>query len=86
MIDLVFDDNEYEVVRGDLSQIHVQLNTAAAYEYFRYKSSMNKTLPFRKTPQLILAHMVYFSAFWLDSFPSKGGISSHIRTRTIITK
>jgi hypothetical protein len=30
--------------------------------------------------------MVYFSVIWLDSFPSKGGISSHIMTRNIISK
>jgi hypothetical protein len=32
----------------------------------------------------MLAHAVYFSVFWLNSFPPKGGIATHVSPRTII--
>jgi hypothetical protein len=34
---------------------------------------------------MMMAHMVYFSIFWINSFPAKGGLSSHVSPRTIIT-
>jgi hypothetical protein len=31
------------------------------------------TLPFKKVPHVMLAHMVYFFIFWINSFPAKCG-------------
>jgi hypothetical protein len=95
-ITMVLGDNEFEVLRGELSQIQIQLNTAAADEHVpeieRYNRTIKErccsiynTLPYKKIPHIMLAHMVYFSVFWLNSLPPKGGIATHVSPRTIIT-
>ena len=33
-------------------------------------------LPFKCLPILLLIKMVYFSIFWINAFPPKGGISN----------
>jgi hypothetical protein len=91
----ILGDNEFESLRGKLSELHIQLNVAAVDEHVpeiaRYNCtikvrcrSIYNILPFKKIPQVMVAHMVYFSVFWLNSFPIKDGISSNVSPRTII--
>jgi hypothetical protein len=95
-ITLVLGDNEFETLRGELAQHQIQLNTAAPDEHVPEIERFNRTikdrcraiystLPFKKIPHMMMAHMVYFSIFWINSFPAKGGLSSHVSPRTIIT-
>jgi hypothetical protein len=95
-ISTILGDNEFEPLCGELSELHIQLNVAAVDEHVpeieRYNRTIKEqcrsiynTLPFTKIPQIMVAHMVYFSVFWLNSFSRKDGISSHVSPRTIIT-
>jgi hypothetical protein len=95
-ITLVLGDNEFETLRGELAQHQIQLNTAAPDEHVPEIERFNRIikdrcraiysiLPFKKIPHMMVAHMVYFSILWINSFPAKGGLSSHVSPRTIIT-
>jgi hypothetical protein len=84
-ISTILGDNEFEPLRGELSELHIQLNVVAVDKHVpeieRYNCTIKEhccsiynTLPFTKIPQIMVAHMVYFSVFWLNSFPRKDGI------------
>jgi hypothetical protein len=92
----VLGDNEFETLRDELALHQIQLNTAAPDEHVpeieRFNrtikeqcSAIYSTLPFKKIPLMMMVHVVYFSIFWIKSFPAKGGLSSHVSPRTIIT-
>jgi hypothetical protein len=75
---------------------HTQLNVTSADEHVpeiewyictvkeRCRAIFN-TLPFTKMSNVIVVHMVYFSVFWLNIFPVKDGLSTHISPQTIMT-
>jgi hypothetical protein len=93
---LVLGDNDFETLRGELAQNQIQLNTAAPDKHVpeieRFNRSIKNrcraiysTLPFKKIPHMMMALMVYFSIFWINLFPVKSGLSSHVIPLTIIT-
>ena len=43
------------------------------------------TLPFKKMPSRMTIEMVYFSVFWLNSFPHQDSVSQQLSPRTIVT-
>jgi len=96
IITIILGDNEFEPYRGMLASDRIYLNITSADEHVpeveRYIRTIKErcraiynTLPFKKFPALVVVHMVYFSVFWLNSFPAKQGISSKTSPRTIIT-
>ncbi len=96
-VEAVLMDGEFEVLRDDLAEIGVSLNTAAPDKHVgdieRYICTIKErirgiynTLPFgRKLPQRIITEMAKHSVFWLNSFPSENGVSTSMIPRTIIT-
>jgi hypothetical protein len=65
----VLGDNEFETLRGELAQHQIQLNRAAPEEHVPEIERFNRTikdrcrtifntLPFKKKPHMMMAHMV----------------------------
>ena len=46
--------------------------------------SVYTMLPFQRIPTRIIIELIYYSVFWLNSFPAAGGISDTLSPRTII--
>jgi len=44
------------------------------------------TMPFRRLPNMILIHLLYFLTMWLNNFPSKMGISSIYCPRELLNR
>jgi hypothetical protein len=89
-------DGQFETIRGDLAEMQVTLNTVARGEHVpevlerhirtikeRARSVYN-TLPFTKIPGRMVAELVYYSVFWLNSFPAQDGISNTLSPRAIV--
>jgi hypothetical protein len=89
-------DGQLEPMRGDLASVGVHLNTVSANEHVpeveryirtvkeRVRSTYN-TLPFKRMPALLVIEMVSSTILWLNSFPQKGGISTTMSPRAIVT-
>lgn len=87
-INIMLMDNEFETLRGELSSIGITLNTTANDEHVadierhirtvkeRIRSIYN-TLPFTRFPTRLIVEMVYYSVFWINSFPQLTGISNY---------
>ena len=43
------------------------------------------TLPFKTVPKRVIIELVYFLALWINSFPSKVGVSSTYSPQEIFT-
>jgi hypothetical protein len=89
-------DGQFEPIRGDLSTLHINLNTVSNAEHVpeveRYirttkerVRSVYNTLPFKKMPTRLTIELVYYSVFWLNSFPPRDGISTTMSPRTILS-
>jgi hypothetical protein len=89
-------DGEFEPLRDDLTTLKVTLNVTANDEHVgeieRYIRTVKErvrciynTLPFQQIPNRMVIEMVYFSVFWLNSFPARDGISSTLSPRTLVT-
>lgn len=89
-------DGEFNCHRGDLADLGVTVNPASADEHVgdieRYIRTVKErvrcicnTLPFTRLPNRVVIEMVYFSVFWLNSFPATNGISDRLSPRTIVT-
>jgi hypothetical protein len=88
-------DGQFETIRGDLAEMQITLNTVARGEHVpeverhirtikeRARSVYN-TLPFTKIPGRMVAELVYYSVFWLNSFPAQDGISKTLSPRAIV--
>ena len=89
-------DGEFEKIKPDLREIGINLNTTAANEHVpqierqirvmkeRCRATRH-TLPFKIIPLLMLIELVYFSTFWINCFPPKGGVSDHLSPRNLMT-
>jgi hypothetical protein len=89
-------DGEFEVLRGELSDLGVALNVAAPDEHVgdieRYirtikerMRAMYNTLPFERVPHRMIIEMAKSSVFWLNAFPNTRGVSHTLSPRTIVT-
>ena len=88
-------DNEFECLRNLIPVLDI--NTTAAKEHVpeierrirlikeRGRGILN-TLPFKKLPRIILIELIYHAVMWLNSFPSKSGISQILSPREIVTR
>jgi Zinc knuckle len=89
-------DGQFDSLRGDLSELHLTLNTTANDEHVpeierhirtikeRARSIYN-TLPFKQLPPRLVIELVYYCTFWLNSFPNYNGVSTTLSPRTIVT-
>jgi hypothetical protein len=89
-------DGEFEPLRDDIIALGITLNTAANDEHVgdieRYIRTVKErvrciynTLPFTLMPNRLIVEMVYFSVFWLNSFPARDGISETLSPRALVT-
>ena len=80
-------DNQFECVRGELSELGASLNIASADEHVpeiercirtikERVRSIYISLSFKKMPNRLVAKMIYTSVYWLNSFPSRDGVSN----------
>ena len=86
-------DNEFEPLRNLLPILAV--NTTAAKEHVpeverrirliqeRGRGILN-TLPFKKMPQVILIELIYHVVLWINTYPSKSGVSATLSPREIV--
>jgi hypothetical protein len=88
-------DGEFEKIRDLLPG--VVLNTTAANEHVaeierRIRTLKERarcalaTMPFRRLPNMILIHLLYFLTMWINNFPSKTGISSIYSPRELLNR
>jgi Reverse transcriptase (RNA-dependent DNA polymerase) len=89
-------DGEFSPLRHSLADLSITLNVTSANEHVpqierqirvikeRVRATRH-SLPFRFIPALMLVELVYFSTMWINAFPPKGGVSSHISPRGILT-
>ena len=74
----------------------IDLNTCSEEEHIPEMEQHNHTIkeliwatynliPFEKLPTLIIAKLVYNKNGWLNAFPHKNGISTHLSPTTIFT-
>lgn len=95
-VEAMFMDGQFEPIRGALSEMQITLNTVARGEHVpeierqirtikeRARCVFN-TLPFKKVPGRMVAELIYFCIFWLNSFPANDGISDTLSPRAIVT-
>ena len=88
-------DGQFDVIRGDLADMNIMLNTVPRGEHVpeieRHIRTIKErvrcvyaTLPFTKIPKRMLVKLVYFSVFWLNSFPAHDGVSATLSPRSIV--
>ena len=89
-------DGQFEGVTGDLSEFGITVNTVARGEHVpeaeRYICTIKErarcihnTMSFTKIPGRMVAELIYYCVFWLNSFPARDGISNTLRPRSIVT-
>jgi hypothetical protein len=71
-------DHEFNVLRGDLADRGISLNS-------KRTRSVYNTLPFQRFPTRIVVELVAYCVFWLNSFPHQSGVSDTLSPRTILT-
>ncbi len=88
-------DVEYEPLRGELTEIGIAFNPAAANEHVpeieRYVRTLKErtrcvycTLPFLRIPAVMLVELVIAQVFWLNTFPPDDGVSKTLSPRALI--
>lgn len=89
-------DGEFEIMRDELADIGVMMNTTARDEHVgdieRYIRTLKErmraiynTLPFDRMPHRLIIEMAKYSVYWLNSFPHPNGVSDALSPRTIVT-
>ena len=85
-VKIMIADNQFESMRDDIANLHVQLHIVAREEHVPEVERFNRTikervranyntLPFTHYPPVLVAEMVFAAVFWRNMFPLKGGIS-----------
>ena len=89
-------DNEFMNLTSECLGIGITLNVAAANEHVpaierrirvikeRVRATRH-TLPYKCMPKIMVVELVKFSVFWLNAFPAKGGVSTTLSPRTLLT-
>ena len=89
-------DGQFDGMSNELSGLGIRLNITGRQEHVpeieRYIRTLKErirsvynTLPFKSMPPMMLAELVSYCNFWLNSFPKEDGISKILSPRTIIT-
>lgn len=77
-------DGQFEVMRGDLAAMKVELNTVSREEHVPEVKQYNRTVkehvqgnhnttPFTRVPVMMVIENVSSSIMWLNNFPRKVG-------------
>ena len=85
-VTIMLTDNQFESMRDDIANLHVQLHVVAREDHVPEAERFNRTvkdriranyniLPYTHFPPVLIAEMVYSAVFWRNMFPLKGGIS-----------
>ena len=85
-VTIILADDQFESMRGDLADLHAQLNVTARDEHVpeieRYQRTIKErvrgqynVLPYQHLPPLFIIEMVYHSVFWRNMFALRGGVS-----------
>jgi Reverse transcriptase (RNA-dependent DNA polymerase) len=89
-------DGEFEVIRGKLAEMGMELNCTSRGEHVpeveryirtvkeRVRCMVNST-PFKTLPKVMLIEAVKGSVFWINSVPSNNGVSNTMSPRQIMT-
>ena len=83
---IVLANNQFESMRGDITDLHVMLNITSRDEHVPEIEQFNRTIKervrsnynmllYNYLPPMIVIEMVYCSVFWRNMFALKGGIS-----------
>jgi hypothetical protein len=89
-------DGEFVPLKHELATIGIVLNTTAANEHVpkierqirvikeRVRATRH-SLPFKMIPLIMLIELIYSTILWINAFPPKGGVSTNLSPRNIIT-
>ncbi len=89
-------DREFVPMKHELASAGIMLNTTAANEHVpkierqirvikeRVRATRH-SLPFKLIPLLMLIELIYSSTLWINAFPPKGGVSTTLSPRNILT-
>ena len=89
-------DGEFVPIKHELASAGIILNTTSANEHVpkierqirvikeRVRATRH-TLPFTMIPLTMLIELIYSSILWINAFPPKGGVSSSLSPRNIMT-
>jgi hypothetical protein len=89
-------DGEFVPLKHELASRGIALNTTSANEHVpkierqirvikeRVRATRH-TLPFKVLPLTMLIELVYSSILWINAFPPKGGVSTNLSPRNIMT-
>lgn len=85
-VTVIITDNQFESMRGDLVDLHVNLHITAQDKHVPKIERFNRTikervraqhnvLPFQHVPPILIVEMAYSSVFWRNMFALMGGVS-----------
>ena len=88
-------DGQFEGITGDLAELGITLNSVAWGEHVpeaeRYIRTIKErarcvynTMPFSKIPGRMVAELIYYCVFWLNTFPARDGVSDTLSPRAIV--
>ena len=83
-VTIIFADNQFESIRGDLTDLHAQLNITVRDEHVPEIERYNRTikeqvrgnynvLPYNHLPPVFIIKMVHNAVFWCNMFALNGG-------------
>ena len=89
-------DGQFEGITGDLAGFGITVNTVARGEHVpeaeRYIRTIKErawcvynTMAFKKIPGRMVAELIYYCVFWLNTFPARDGVSKTLSPRSIVT-
>jgi hypothetical protein len=89
-------DGQFKEITGDLADIGITLNTVARGEHIQEAERYIRTikerarcvyniLPFTNIPGRMVAGLIYYCVFWLNSFPARHGVSDALSPRAIVS-
>jgi hypothetical protein len=89
-------DGEFVSLRHNSSLAGIVLNTTAANEHVpkierqirvikECVRATRHTLPFNTIPLIMLIGLISSSILWINAFPPKGGVSTNLSPRNIMT-
>jgi hypothetical protein len=94
-IHIMLMDGQFDGLGADLADLGITLNTVARGEHVpeverhirtikERARSVYTMLPFDKIPGRMVAELIYYSVFWLNTFPARDGISDTLSPRSIV--
>ena len=96
ILQTVLMDGQFEGITGGLAGFGITVNTVARGEHVpeaeRYIRTIKErarcvynTMAFKKIPGRMVAELIYYCVFWLNTFPARDGVSKILSPRAIVT-